>query len=882
MRYFFPINRYRSLERGRLVESVLAGGPALVLLWAGAGAGKSTIAAQVAARLAESTEAPAVWVRFGGGQPGAPGAWQSILTALLEAGLIPSDSRAARLHDGDLAHGVAGILDAVGEDVPERLTLVLDDVHLVSDAEFETSLLEALASKPGLRAVLCSRSRLRRLVDVEARMRLPVREVAADELELTPEEVGELVRLRLPRLDEAEQLGLASAISRNAAVWPMVAHAAIVEYDAAGRAPDLTQRELVERHVDRLLEAGSEQHREMLCATALFSDVSAPVVSEILDIEPSRAAAMLEDVSRSSAGCWEEADGTRWYRHHDLVREELLRRAETELGREHLRLLHRRACSAFEGRRPAAAVQAALQAEAWEPLQQLLLMHGFQRAVRRDERADGRRLRDIPASARERYPVLAAFALIDEYAFPRGRFERVLSSFKALTGSQLAAESAKAGLPGAVASAFRMVAARLSGNETLAGRMAARFEEAVDQLDEQEAEQMWRPLQTGVAQAAVTHLHAARFDAVDRVLQRIDPGPGDEATLASAHVLALRAFSDAWRGWIPEARTALEDCEDRQLPDGWRDTYSGSGYRIAGTVCALESDELDEAERHLDALAEHEPTIEHWPYLAMLRALISDRRSGPRAALTGFEWQMSARRRRFALLPQHRRSLAELRARLRWHAGLELPRESRREKSLVGAYALLAAEAHDAARGVLGAMQQDDPEAGGVPRRRAEILVLQAESARRGGDSEAAGRFGALAAETMQRHGMRLPARVLPAADLHALAALVPELGPWSAAQQTEPVPAISALTRAERRALLAVAEHGSTADAAQALYLSRETVKWHLARVYRKLGVRGRGAAVRVAADAGLLGSGTVDDPGRHGPDAGDGLRDDRGRRAS
>lgn len=862
MRHFFPVSRHRQLEREQLVGSALAGDPALVLLWGGGGAGKSIAASQIAKRLSRAGT-PAVWVRLGEGRTDAVSAWQSILSALLAAGLLPADGAAARLQEGELVGEVERLLWVFQEEAPDRLVLVLDDAHLVSDPGFEVSLLGALESRGGLQLILTSRSRLPRVLDIESRVKVPVREITAEQLRLSRDEIDRLLGERLPKLggDERERIG--TIISRDSGGWPIAAHAAVVDYAASGRPPSATRREFVSRHVDRLLQDASRQRREVLCATALFSEISTPIVARIFDIELSEATALLAAASEASAGYWEEPDGTRWYRHHDLVLEELQRRAEEEVGEERLRMLYSRAVAEFEQARPRFAVQAALRAGAWEPLQSLLLERGFQSVIRRDERIAGPWLRDIPSDVRERYPILAAFALIDEYAFPRGRFERVITGLKTLAGPQLAVESAKAGLPGAVASAFRMVAARLSGNEELGRNMAERFEEAVEQLGETEAERMRRPLAVGTVHAAITHLHAERFDDAERVLQRIDAHRDGEETVASAHMIALEAFSAASRGWMPEARDAVARCEQRDLPEGWHSAYSGAGYRIAAALLLLEADDTGAAERHLEELAPHEPTIEHWPYLVALRTLIAESRSGPRTALTGLEWQLRRRRSRAATLPTHKRALAELRARLQWHAGLMLPRGLRNRKDISGVYALLAAARPDAARALIGVLQQDI-DLGGFPRRGSQLLLLQADAARCGGDTEVSARLASLGAELMNEHGLRLPGFALPASRVRALAELAPDLEPWVIpGSASEPLPGISALTAGEHRALAAVSEHGSTASAAKALYLSRETVKSQLQRVYRKLGVRSRDDALRVAADAGLLDSGPIGDAG-------------------
>lgn len=61
-------------------------------------------------------------------------------------------------------------------------------------------------------------------------------------------------------------------------------------------------------------------------------------------------------------------------------------------------------------------------------------------------------------------------------------------------------------------------------------------------------------------------------------------------------------------------------------------------------------------------------------------------------------------------------------------------------------------------------------------------------------------------------------------------------------------------LTRREEEILQMVAEGRSNADVARALWVTEQTVKFHLANVYRKLGVKNRTQAARWAHEHGLL----------------------------
>jgi DNA-binding CsgD family transcriptional regulator len=59
-------------------------------------------------------------------------------------------------------------------------------------------------------------------------------------------------------------------------------------------------------------------------------------------------------------------------------------------------------------------------------------------------------------------------------------------------------------------------------------------------------------------------------------------------------------------------------------------------------------------------------------------------------------------------------------------------------------------------------------------------------------------------------------------------------------------------LTASERRVADLAAEGYRTAEIAQALFVTRKTVETHLGRVYRKLGISGRGGLGRALAQRG------------------------------
>ena len=62
-------------------------------------------------------------------------------------------------------------------------------------------------------------------------------------------------------------------------------------------------------------------------------------------------------------------------------------------------------------------------------------------------------------------------------------------------------------------------------------------------------------------------------------------------------------------------------------------------------------------------------------------------------------------------------------------------------------------------------------------------------------------------------------------------------------------------MTPREREILAHVTRGSSNAEIATALWLSEQTIKYHLTHIYRKLGVKGRTGAVSYVFEHGLAG---------------------------
>ncbi|WP_127571501.1 LuxR C-terminal-related transcriptional regulator [Georgenia faecalis] len=157
--------------------------------------------------------------------------------------------------------------------------------------------------------------------------------------------------------------------------------------------------------------------------------------------------------------------------------------------------------------------------------------------------------------------------------------------------------------------------------------------------------------------------------------------------------------------------------------------------------------------------------------------------------------------------------------------------------------------------------QRADGDAGLAPCASLELLVIRACAAWRTGDEERALASLSTAVALAADVGVLLPFLSVPRGDLDAIAAGHPAVQRFldaprlasASSPYPEPLRA-SQLSAAERRVLEHLAGPRSLAQVARSLYLSESTVKTHVQRIYRKLGVATRAAAVARARELGLL----------------------------
>ncbi len=191
------------LRRGRLLDLLLETSAApLTLVVAPAGTGKSSLLAGWAAECPQ----PVAWLTLDERYRDAAHLWRSVIAALdtLAPG-CGSRALAALAGAGTVGEAVGALLDGLDEAAGAPSVLVIDDIHLVDDDPLAADTLAMFLPRlpPWLRAVIGSRRDLVLPLD-RLRARGQVCEIRFPELRFTDDEATDLLSRLAPSLDDGQ------------------------------------------------------------------------------------------------------------------------------------------------------------------------------------------------------------------------------------------------------------------------------------------------------------------------------------------------------------------------------------------------------------------------------------------------------------------------------------------------------------------------------------------------------------------------------------------------------------------------------------------------------------------------------------------------------
>jgi LuxR family transcriptional regulator, maltose regulon positive regulatory protein len=837
------------------------------------GAGKTMALALWAS--ASAPAGPIAWVTLDDYDNRPRAFWSYVLAALRQAGVpVPrAMSATARRYalDHEFLLRCASLVAA--QDPP--VTLVLDDVHLLTAPKVLDGLAYVLRhAGPGLR--LIAASRMDPLLPLHRyRLSGELTEIRASELAFTVPEARLLVAQHGITLS-AESL---ERLTRRAEGWPAIMRLAAISMDGHDDPEQFVKGLITEDSavtgylVEEVLNAQPADVREFLLRTSILDRINENVAAELTGSGPDRT--VLADLVRAKALVQRDEGG--WYRCHSLftavLRLKLRREHPDQVADLHMRAAswHRRNGFLAEAVRHAGAAgdwQFAARAVLDELAVDRLIYPG-------NEPLTGS-FRQMPRgqSWTEPQPLLVA-AAID---FARAQ-DAASECF--LTAAEDMLESLPAGdeIPSRLAaSMIRLALSRRTGDLSAAAAAAEKAQVLLEDVPtEQLARHPWIQARVLAGRGAI-ELWSGHLDEASAIFEAV-LATQDAPERERADCLGHLALIETLRGRLTRAAELAADATGRPDDDDSADRSGGGASQAAEVALAsihMERNERSRSrrwlKRALDALRTRPDKL-----VGVVAHLVAARHSlaeghGQAAleiishARQGWTPPAWAEHRLTVLQSQSCTATADLRS------AIDLAEQAGPAFSLDAAVALaralLAAEDPEAARNALDAAPPGEEPPDGVL---LESLMADAQLSYESGDRARGRRCLERALRLSEREQFRLQfsmergwlrpvLRREPDLAQSYRRVLEPELvGPAAAGARqpgvAEAVPVIvEKLSEREREVLEHVSAMESTAEIASEMYISVNTVKTHLKSIYRKLSVTHRGEAVRRARQFGLL----------------------------
>jgi len=332
----------------------------------------------------------------------------------------------------------------------------------------------------------------------------------------------------------------------------------------------------------------------------------------------------------------------------------------------------------------------------------------------------------------------------------------------------------------------------------------------------------------------------------------------------AADPLALRGGLAAILGDLPKARRLLAEADAMEWPPGWREGTPGCFLHLGLAAVALDAGDPAVAQEQLDAVGPFTELVEHWSLFAAIQARLDLRMGDPHGGLQRLK-RLRERRRSGPMTAVSRGLFDAAEAELLLGAGdvvraTQLAARAARDSAvgaLVLARAQLAAGNEVAA---LAAAQRALRDQARAPRVALEAELVVVANALRHRRLDDAAVVIARIDDIVATSGLRGAFAALGVTEREALIEAARGLGRDRLAEVVESVPSaalpnrVPALTERELAVLAALVETGVTAEIADRLFVSPNTVKSQMRTLYRKLGVHTREAALVRAVAVGYL----------------------------
>jgi LuxR family maltose regulon positive regulatory protein len=822
----------------------------------------------------------AAWVSVPREERDAQRFWLAVLDALRAtaagAALVGPLTAAPELDGGAIVERLLADLGSL----EEPLWLLLDDVHEMRSAEALAQLqLLVLRAPPQLRLVLVTRRELR-LGLHRLRLEGELTELRAEDLRFTYEEARTLLAAAGVQLSDATLARLMQRTEGWVAGLRLAALALAGHPDPERFAVEFSgsERTVAEYLLAEVLERQPEQVRLLLLRTSILERVTGPLADLLTGSLGGER--ILQELEEANAFVVALDAGRSWFRYHplfaDLLQLQLRRSALDEVP-----ALHAAAAGWLAGHGyPIEAIRHAQAAQDWRLAARLLFDHWS--GLRLDGRAGAGHelLGSFPAGAVAADPELAALRAADQLA--RGSLaeaERYL--MLASRRSESCSPDRQEGLQVALA-VVRLSLGSQRGDMTAVVEQVERLlapAGAPDPAQPGGGDELRAVALTnlGIAELWTGHIPQAErhLEQAIALARRADRHYLELTGLAHLAHLAAAGDLRSHRLAAQRSRQAIELARQH----GWGDEpITGVAYAMLGATLAVQG-RLEEAEPWLEhAERTLQPAVQPAAglVLRLARGLLELGRGREHQALADFR---SAERLRNLLISSH--VFAQMGRAIALHTLVRMGQTERVEQAL----SAMDQQERDSVemRTVVAALRlaRGDPAAaitvlapvlGGsgpvvAPRNWAmQALLVEATASYALGDPGAAERALERALDLAEPDGLLSPFLIFPVPGLlerhrrhTGHAALITDILDLLAGNRLPPPrneaePLHEPLSESETRVLRYLPTNLSAPEIAGELHLSVNTVKTHMRRLYAKLGIHRRAAAVDRARALGLL----------------------------
>ncbi len=803
--------------------------------------------------------------------------WLSVLGALRQT--APGSALVGELTAAPDLDGWAIVERLLKDLAPlaERVWLVIDDVHELGTAEAQQQLeLLLLRAPPDLRFVLASRHEVR-LGLHRLRLEGELTEFRAPDLQFTAEEARELLRGAGVKLPEAA-LALLYERTEGWAAGLRLAALSLAGHPDPGRFAEEfsgSERTVAEYLLAEVLERQSEQVRRLLLRTSVLERVNGQLGDLLTG--GSGGERVLQDLEEANAFVVALDARRSWFRYHhlfaDLLQLELRRTAPGEdIG------LYRVAAGWFAGHGfPVEAVRHAQAGQDSGLAARLLADHWPQLQLGGQAATVHALLAGFPAGVRAADAGLATVAAADQLAWGSlEAAERYVMLADRGLASVPAGQQAQAQL---LLGVVQLLLARQRGDLPAVAEQARRLQDLAEAPDAVQPGLDEELHGLALISLGIAELWTARYEEAERHLEQ---GVALARRIGRPFLeftgLAHQAPVEQLRRSLPQAAERSRQAVELAERHGWADEQAaGTAYAVLADTLAWQG-RLEEAELWLQRAertvkAEAEPAPRRWVrHLRGILELAGGRNAEAVAAFRSAEVLARRMAAPHMLVPRTRALLVHALVRLgdTEHAEQALSDlgDQDRDRGLMrvplAALRLAQHDPHAAAAALAPVLDGSAP----VDHRiwLAEAFMLEAITRDALGDPAGATRAVERALDVAERDGALLVFVLFPAPDLlkrHArqrtahgalLADILDLLAGQTPTLPAGPQPPLEPLSDSEIRVLRYLPTNLSTAEIANQLYVSPNTVRTHLRHLYAKLGTHRRGATVARARALGLL----------------------------